>query len=838
MKQGSASRSDFLEHVFPAELEEISRRRSTVNKANDETLQGDPSVSKGLTGLAISGGGIRSATFSLGVAQELARHGQFESIDYLSTVSGGGYTGSCISSVVNEPLNDKQSKEVPSYVSVGDEEPRGLTHLRNSSNYLTPGGLIDKLRLGNVLLRGVLLNLFIYMPYILLAVILTEIAYEYIPHWNNFTYLAVPFTIIFLLMTVAFPLLLRFGRNALNWNRRNSFEKCLTVPLLIVLVTILISPILYITTLAIEHDTGQALDWLENLYQTTGWKPVVVLLVFFAVLLTVGQFSAILAKLTKTVFFYVLGLLGPIIIFVIYLTLCLWQIDSPYLDISAESVLNEAVACEQPCIVQQAKNSSADENQSISLKTQLINLLIHPARKIENSRSFIDALKGRSISLSENAIVICQKGDCMQSFSDTQWHLDNRVWVINDAPKLQKFCPDFDSLNKTENIGVVGNCHYINRASIHNFRIIGDQLNLFDRAEDGIFLLMLVGFIVVNFFLLDMNVTSLHGFYRDRLSKAYLFRLGPNGEIIHNDRLKLTELNSPGSTAPYHLINAALNLQASKDENLRGRKSDFFIFSKRFIGCEKTGYADTKEIEKFDTNLDLATAMAISGAAAAPNMGAATNRSLVFILTLLNIRLGYWVPNPALVKEKRWNRWFLFNGAKPSLLWREALGKLDKNGTHVNVSDGGHIENLGIHPLLKRRCKYIIAIDGEADPGMSFNGLVTLTRFARIDMGINFELDLDALRPDKDGYTRSHWVTGRIVYSNGETGVFIYIKLSVTGDEPEYIHAYRTAHNQFPHEPTSDQFFSEDQFEAYRALGEHACTDMLHNCQEFLSPGR
>lgn len=834
MKQGSANRSDFLEHVFPAELEEISRRRSTVNNINAETLQGDPSTDKCLTGLAFSGGGIRSATFSLGVAQELARHGQLVSIDYISTVSGGGYTGSCISSVLNEPLNDKQRREAPSYVSRDDEEPRGLTHLRNSSNYLTPGGLIDKLRLGNVLLRGILLNLFIYMPYILLAVILTEIVYEFMPHWSNFTYLAIPFTIVFLLMTVAFPFLLRFGRNALNWSRRNSFEKCLTIPPLIVFVAILVSPILYITTLAIEHDTGQALDWLEKIIQTAGWKPVLILLAFFTVLMIVGQFSAILAKLTKTLFFYVLGLLGPIIIFIIYLTLCLWQIDSPYLHISAESVLNEAVACEQPCIVQKAKDSSSNEIQTTSLKTQLENLLFHPERKIENSRSFIDALKGRSIQLSENAIVICQKGDCMQSFDDSQWHLDNRVWVINDAPKLQKFCPDFDSLNESENIGIVGNCHYIKRASIHNFRIIGDQLNLFDRTEDGIFMLMLVGFIVVNFFLLDMNVTSLHGFYRDRLSKAYIFRLGPNGEIIHNDRLKLSELNSPGSTAPYHLINATLNLQASKDENLRGRKSDFFIFSKRFIGCEKTGYASTREIEKFDNNLDLATAMAISGAAAAPNMGASTNRSLVFILTLLNVRLGYWVPNPALVKEKRWNRWFLFNGAKPTLLWREALGKLDKNGSHINVSDGGHLENLGMHPLLKRRCKTIFAIDAEADPDMSFNGLVKLIRFARIDMGINFELDLEALRPDEHGYTRSHWVTGRIIYSNGETGTFFYIKLSITGDEPEYIRAYKTAHIKFPHESTADQFFSENQFEAYRALGEHACADMLDNCQEEL----
>lgn len=831
MKQASVNHADFLEQVFPAELEEISRRRSELHNCPQKMLEGPPSVDKDLTGLAISGGGIRSATFSMGVVQELSRYRMLRSVDYLSTVSGGGYTGSCISSVLNEPLDETQKKELPSNRSVDDREPRGLVHLRNSSNYLTPGGFLDKLRLGNVLLRGVLLNIFIYMPYILLAVFLTEMAYEYFPHWNHFTHLILPFTVLFLVLMVAFPLLLRFGRRIFVWSKRNSFEKFLTIPPLIVILVVLFSPVLFLTRLAIEHDTGQAAEFLTGIMHVLGWKTLMFVLLAVFLLLLLGQFSAFLSRLTKTVIIYFLGLLGPIFIFIIYLALCLWQIDSPYLDTSAESVLNEALSCTEPCLVQNAGNSHEAQDSGISSLSDLVHLLLHPSREIDSPRSLIDALKGRSIELSENAVVRCQKGDCLKSFGDDQWQKDNRVWVINDAPELEADCPDLDTLKKSEDAGVVGNCHYISRASIHNFRIAGDQLGLFESTQDRIFLFALVGFIVLNFFLLDMNITSLNGFYRDRLSKAYLFRIKPGGEIAHNDSVKLSELHARGGSAPYHLINATLNLQASKDVNLRGRKSDFFIFSKRYIGCEHTGYAPTEEIEKFDHNLDLGTAMAISGAAAAPNMGATTNRSLVFILTLLNVRLGYWVPNPALVKQKRWNRWFLFNGAKPSLLWHEALGKLDKNGTHVNVSDGGHIENMGIYPLLKRRCKLIICIDGEADPEMTFNGLVKLTRFARIDMGITFDMDLDPLRPDEHGFTRSHWIKGRIIYSNGETAEFVYIKLSMVGDEPEYIRAYKAAHSQFPHESTADQFFSENQFEAYRALGEHACSDMLNNCR-------
>ena len=395
MKQESVIHSDFLEHVYPAELEEISRRRRTMDESFEDVLKGEPSVDMGLTGLAISGGGIRSATFSMGVIQALQKQGLLKSIDYISTVSGGGYTGSCISSVLNEPLNQKQRREVPFNDSHQDKEPQGLIHLRNSSNYLTPGGFIDKLRLGNVLLRGVLLNLFIYMPYILLAVILTEVAYEYIPHWDNFVHLIIPFTVLFLLMTIAFPLILRFGRKLLNWNWRNKFEIYLTIPPLIVLMAIIISPILFVTKLAIEHDSGQAVGWLFKIVDKTGREVGIVIFVFIAVMLIAGRFSALMARLAKMTILYLTGLIGPVIIFIIYLALCLWQIDSPYIDTSAESVLNDALDCEQPCIVPLSKNEVVDTRSAPAAgKAKLLsNLLIHPDVNIDSIYSdFIDAL--------------------------------------------------------------------------------------------------------------------------------------------------------------------------------------------------------------------------------------------------------------------------------------------------------------------------------------------------------------------------------------------------------------------------------------------------------------
>ena len=94
--------------------------------------------------------------------------------------------------------------------------------------------------------------------------------------------------------------------------------------------------------------------------------------------------------------------------------------------------------------------------------------------------------------------------------------------------------------------------------------------------------------------------------------------------------------------APYHLINAALNIQGSDYANRRGRNADFFLFSPLYIGSEATGYIGTIEHER-KTALDLPTAMAISGAAFSSNMGASSIRALTATLALLNIRTGYWL---------------------------------------------------------------------------------------------------------------------------------------------------------------------------------------------------
>ena len=148
-----------------------------------------------------------------------------------------------------------------------------------------------------------------------------------------------------------------------------------------------------------------------------------------------------------------------------------------------------------------------------------------------------------------------------------------------------------------------------------------------------------------NYLFINVNGISLHPFYRDRLSRTFLIR-GGNVGVESADLLRLSQLGGEASTAPYHLVNTALNLQGCRDPQLRQRKTVPFLLSQRFCGSAYTGYCETERMEELDPNLNLGTAMAISAAAAGPLMGALTIRSLSFILAILNVRLAYWLPNP------------------------------------------------------------------------------------------------------------------------------------------------------------------------------------------------
>ena len=327
-------------------------------------------------------------------------------------------------------------------------------------------------------------------------------------------------------------------------------------------------------------------------------------------------------------------------------------------------------------------------------------------------------------------------------------------------------------------------------------------------------IILLAIFLLILSFFTNTNRISMHHFYRDRLSETYIIKRKGSGQsekIGSNESLTLNRLHSYDNGAPYQLINTTLNVPDSKNRYLRGRGVDYFVFSKYYCGAESTGYCRTDKYEAGETRL--ATAMAISGAAASPQMGTSTSPILTFIMTLLNVRLNRWMPNPNpthRTEPKFWPYYFII----------ELLGKGNEKDRLLNLSDGGHIENLGIYELIKRRCEVIIASDATADPQFNFGDLANLIRKVRIDFGVKIDIDLSELRQNKDSKnTSKQFAVATIDYPDSPDGILIYIKSSITGEESEDLLAYRRKHNTFPDESTADQFFDEAQFESYRELG-------------------
>ncbi|MCA9698722.1 MAG: patatin-like phospholipase family protein, partial [Myxococcales bacterium] len=180
---------------------------------------------------------------------------------------------------------------------------------------------------------------------------------------------------------------------------------------------------------------------------------------------------------------------------------------------------------------------------------------------------------------------------------------------------------------------------------------------------------------------IDINLTSPHRTYRDRLCRAYLLRFGKSSAVEVARQKPLSQLGSHHKS-PYHLINCTLNVPGSENLELRGRRCDFFIFSKHFCGSPVLGYEDTSSYERRNPALDLGTAMAISGAAAGPLMGTMTIPGVPFLMTMLNVRLGYWLR----VDDRP-----LHKLSAPGLLHllAEISGQSHERQPYQNLSDGG-----------------------------------------------------------------------------------------------------------------------------------------------------
>jgi hypothetical protein len=213
-------------------------------------------------------------------------------------------------------------------------------------------------------------------------------------------------------------------------------------------------------------------------------------------------------------------------------------------------------------------------------------------------------------------------------------------------------------------------------------------------------------------------------------------------------------------------------------------------------------------------------------------MGYHTSPVTAFLLTVFNVRLGWWFPNPVAAGSGSMSPHFSL-----SYLVAELFGGASDKSSFVMVSDGGHFENLAAYELIRRRCRVVIISDAECDDKYTFGGLGTLIRMCQVDFeGCRIHIDVDDIRPqrgsDGTGWSKSRWTVGRIDYNDGgPPGILVYVKASMTGKEDTSVRQYKSSRPQFPHESTGDQFYGEDQFESYRRLAHHIAATVFRGIE-------
>ena len=307
--------------------------------------------------------------------------------------------------------------------------------------------------------------------------------------------------------------------------------------------------------------------------------------------------------------------------------------------------------------------------------------------------------------------------------------------------------------------------------------------NFIGYGEVSYYLMVIFALFVLGYFS-NPNALSFHRFYRNQLANAFLNNVKNPNVLLQNLLEKSENEKDNYIHAPYPLINTCLNLLSTEQEEQKQKKvmndnsgeeieeqnfnfagaktNDYFLLSPLFCGSKLTGYVSTDDTYNY-RDLTLPAAATISAAAVNPGMGVYSNKILGILTTVFNARLGYWILNPKKTKLYDsliwWPRYFVY----------ELFGMIGIKNEMLNISDGGHIENLGIYELLRRKCKLIIAVDAGADPQFSFSELQNVAIRARNELGMEIRFPTDYLeeeiRPKPSvGYSKRRFGVADICY--------------------------------------------------------------------------
>jgi hypothetical protein len=363
-----------------------------------------------------------------------------------------------------------------------------------------------------------------------------------------------------------------------------------------------------------------------------------------------------------------------------------------------------------------------------------------------------------------------------------------------------------------------------------------------------------------------LNLSSLHAFYRARLVRSYLgagnhqrFRLpcpldvlgavppsslaaaSPDAQPIAvqdlhpDDDTPLENYQPQRSGGPVHLINSCVNQTRDPRGGLFNQDRRGLMLTVASGGLMQVSRGGWQPL-RGPAGLTLGAWTAISGAAVAPGLGHLTRGGISALLAFAGVRLGFWWDRETrgLAHGRAWYTRFM--PVKSAALLRETFGRFRGNEKpDWFITDGGHFENTGAYALLAERARVIVLADCGADPDYHFGDIEDLVRKARIDLGVRIEFQRPrSERPpvlaafgslaDLASSECSACVgVARLHYDHGtphEThGLLILVKPAICDGLPVDLQNFKGQNPQFPQQTTADQFFSEAQWESYFELG-------------------
>lgn len=897
---------------------ETDAKLKVYNRAVDK-------LTKPLSALTLSGGGIRSAAFALGVMQGLAKRKLLQEFDYVSTVSGGGYAGAFLTAWVHRAGYDAVQKCLEGKRPTDPNS--ALHHLRRYSNYLSPrSGLFsaDRLTMVVIYLRNLLLNWLVILPVIVLAVVLMKlfaamawgtstdwramlaiVAVTFIgisfvdsvrqrpgPHGETaestllsfYIFEILPMLVGAVVATVAAIGFLRTSSDITWW----ASGHLALVGALTGLMTCLIA--MYFSALAKSKDDTDEATVARQIgtmcAMVVSWAIGAALI--GAAIYGASQISRLPGTLTRDHLLIVLG--PPTFILAMFLG------EVIYVALTHGSKWGEA---EREWLARAAGHHVLAAAGWLIMSGLVI---IGPLIVIDwvNASLATPNAKAKAADASATIATVAGTGGLAGAVTAFLGWMKKTAGTVKEQAASWKEVPLNILMALFTTIFVI--CLVVVLSSAVDWMLFDETLTPLGEAH-RIRKLALLGAIILSVgglssYFVSINHFSMHGVYRNRLIRTFLgashngrnpndltdfdstdnldlCAVWPGNPTASRRRIKRRwirklplqrpllkklllkskppakkhEPAAPGRPPSLLVMNMSLNAVGSTQLAWQERKAISFTATPRWIGVgelpwsyrDKLTYdrptnkhvgpnpgnmAQTafngffRSAEVYGKQMSLGTAMTISGAAVSPNMGYSSSPAYSILMTLFNVRLGAWYGNPGPSGEAIYTQAGPVISAAP--LISEALGITTTDRRYVYLSDGGHFENLGIYEMVRRRCRLIVVSDAGEDGKMTFEDLGNAVRRIELDFGVRIRFKTFSIS-GKVADAAATFALGEIAYPDSTIpGALLYVKPCRDDNAPFSVRSYAALNDKFPHESTTDQFFGESQFEAYRALGEHA----------------